>query len=108
MSRTQRFACSSRTAIADLRCDLTPVHADPSKIAMASIPRITPIFHALTQPYNALYVAINCKIAATTASSIRCRTHYQKRQLRNQAQLLVICQFTLGDALAGKTSHAVE
>jgi len=48
------------------------------------------------------------QLPATTASSIRCRTHYQKRQLRNQAQLLVICQFTLGDALAGKTSHAVE
>jgi len=25
---------------------------------MASIPRITPIFHALTQPYNALYVQV--------------------------------------------------
>src|SRR6266849_6294844 len=31
MSRTLRLACSSRTAIAHLRCGLTPVYADPDK-----------------------------------------------------------------------------
>jgi len=58
MSHTQRLARSSRTAIDDLGCGLTPAHATLLKNRGPDNPRITPIFHVLTQPYTEIYAQV--------------------------------------------------